>query len=75
MDLGGSASALAGRSGPVVSATDGRSVALHRTLQDLFRAGMHHPLEMVAVDPIESQLTHQRPKITAGRGGCRARQP
>lgn len=42
-------------SSPVVSATDSRSVALHRTLRDLLRAGMHHPLEVVAVDPIESQ--------------------
>jgi hypothetical protein len=41
-------------------------VALHRTLQDLFRTGMHHPLEVVTVDQIESQRHQCGPDGTDG---------
>src|SRR5215468_5765221 len=43
------------RSNPVVSAPYGSGVALHGTLQDLLCTGMHHPIEVVAVNPVEIQ--------------------
>lgn len=51
-------------SSPVVGAIDGRNVALHRILQDLFRIGMYYPLEMVAVDSIEREGHQRRPDGT-----------
>ena len=38
----------------IIGATDSRNVALHGILQDLLCVRMHHPLEVVAVDAIES---------------------
>src|SRR6185295_13753685 len=46
-------------SSAIIGAADRRDIALHRTRQVLLRARMHHPLEMVAVDPVERQR-HQR---------------
>src|SRR4051812_30781628 len=43
----------------IIGATDSRNIALHGIRQVLLRTRMHHPLEVMAVDPIERQR-HQR---------------
>lgn len=40
---------------PIIGTTDDRNVAFHRLLQDLLGARTDHPLEVVAVNPVERE--------------------
>ena len=54
---------------PIIGTTDSSNVALHGVLQDLLGARMDHPLEVVAVDPIERERHQRRPDGTDGPFG------